>query len=122
MFIFTTIKLDKVRNIKFTIGVQMRMEAELGKRIHVLMAEMTSVEETIKMLWMGLQVDDPSLTYEQVVELVDKYTESSNDVMDAVSKALMVAITGKKGEDFIKTLEGNDEKNVSGPDTTGTSS
>jgi hypothetical protein len=117
----TTIKLDKVREVRFTIGAQIRIENELSRKIHVLMTDM-SLEEAVKMLAVALALEDPELTYEKTLELVERYADSTNAVVECVTKALILAVSGKKGQDFLNSIEGDQGKNASGPATTGTSS
>lgn len=120
---FYNVKLDKERKLKFTIGAQMEIEALLGKKIIVIETDMT-VEEALKMLWIGLKTEDKELTYEQVAEMVEKYLDSSTELIEIVTEALFSGVHGKKGEEFIKTLkkDRDEVKNANGPATTGTNS
>jgi hypothetical protein len=107
--ISTTIKLDKIRPVKFTISLMIKIEREFDKKINDLMLDMT-VDEAVKMLSMALAVDEPAITYEKVIDLINEYNVSLNDVMGPVSKALIRAVTGSKGEAIIKMMEDRTEE------------
>ena len=124
---FETIKLDRERKIRFPMSVQIQIEAISGKRIHDVISE-ADLDLNMKMLLLGLKTEDKDLTAEKLMAIVEEYTDSTQQIADAVASALVKAIAGPKAEQALKDLaealepEDVEEKNLMGPEATGINS
>ncbi|MGL5692442.1 MAG: hypothetical protein ACRCXA_00070 [Peptostreptococcaceae bacterium] len=80
----TLIKLDRNRYLKFNLNSIRVLEKEHNIAFDKLEEEF-SMEAVQKILYVGLLKDDPTLTFEEVGELVD--LENIQVVVDALGKA-----------------------------------
>lgn len=76
------VELDKTRYLRYSLATRKKIRAEFGDE----MAKGVSDERLAKLLWFGLAEDDPTLTVEQVENLIDM--EMLPTVMEAVQKAM----------------------------------
>ena len=81
----TLIKLDKDRYLKFNLNSIRILEKEYGIKFDKLEEEF-SMESVQKILYVGLLKDDPSLTFEEVGELVDM--SNIKAVVEALAESL----------------------------------
>ena len=87
--------LDGVeRRLRFTLRTIRQLKEKLGK---TALEEGVSTDLLAELLWFGLKHNDPSLTVEQVEEMVD--LEQLTEVMDAVAKATGQRSQLVKGEE-----------------------
>ena len=89
---FVPIKLDKPRNFKFSMKVISNIEEQFGKQLMEIPG-MGNGQLTMKnyatVMCEGLKHEDPELTPEKVMDLVDEYS----DIM-TVSEAMWQALNG----------------------------
>ena len=83
------VKLDKSRTLKFTNRAAFELEAELGMPVVEFLSkggEGLGVREITKIVWAGLLHSDPSLTVDQVVDMIPLSNYAS--VAEVAFKAL----------------------------------
>ena len=79
--------LDKERNARLNLGGMKKFHAMTGKSlIHGFDIATLTEEELITLVWISLVEDDPSLTIEQVEQIVD-LSNMGDVVMAFTSKA-----------------------------------
>lgn len=104
MIPFEIIKLDKPRKIRFNISKQIEVEKTTGKKIHELVEDI-GLETATEILLIGLRDGSEQLTKQELIKILDGYAESSNYVVDCVSKALILATSGEKGRKLLEELD-----------------
>ena len=92
---FVRVKLDKERNIRFTIKALMELEEHYSKPYHQFDPANWGLNDIVYLLWLGLKHEDPGLTLDDVVRLVDE-VESLDYVFEKVAEAYGAAFVGKK--------------------------
>lgn len=96
---FTPIKLDKMRNIRFGMRANQLIERTLGiKSFLNLDLDNLSTDEIATLLWAGLVHEDSELTPDKVIDLVDEFSTQSI-VYPIIAKAYIDSI-----------VEGTEEK------------
>lgn len=84
---FTPVKLDKARNICFGFGAMRMFKAMTGKSLTKINFEEEDVEDLIPtMIYCGLKHEDPDLTVEKTVELIDTHL-GFNKTMSLITQA-----------------------------------
>jgi hypothetical protein len=78
------VELDRTRRLRYTFATRRKMIEALGGE-EKLTASLSG-DDLCKVLWYGLQHEDPSLTVEQVEDMVD--LENLSETVTALSKAL----------------------------------
>jgi len=84
---FFPVKLDKMRNFRYGMKAISLIEKKLGKPIGKVDMENLTMEDAAVMIWAGLAHEDPELTPDKVMDLVDEYS-NIQDVLLAMSEAL----------------------------------
>lgn len=96
---FVTIKLDKPRKLRYTINAMATLEDLTGKPFASFVAgfndEGFSFKDLRALVWAGLIDEDPSLTPEDVGNLLDK-AQDLTEVLAKVGEALETAVGGQK--------------------------
>lgn len=96
---FVIIKLDKPRKLRYTINAMATLEDLTGKPFASFVAgfneESFSFKDLRALVWAGLIDEDPSLTPEDVGNLLDK-TQDLTEVLMKVGEALQTALGGQK--------------------------
>lgn len=92
MIPFVTIQLDHLRNLRFGMGAMCRYEAVTGLKLKDMNDEL-SMDTTAKLLWIMLQQEEPTLTLEATIALVDQHAESLPYVIARVAEAVSAAFT-----------------------------
>lgn len=96
MIPYIEITLDKPRKLRFGMGASLNFERTTGIKLTQIEDEM-SFDICAKLLHSMLKQEDPELTFEQTVTLVDEHADSLLDVMTAVTGAIEAAFsTGSK--------------------------
>jgi hypothetical protein len=105
------IELDKTRHLKFTNRAMMAAEREINKQRGASVAERVAIDYLMiaaarqglsgagsfprdlvtVMIWAGLLREDPSLTVEQVVDLIDRSPLSRGKILDCLWEAYQSA-------------------------------
>lgn len=96
---YTTIKLDKSRNLKYGMKALHLVEKTIGTKISGVDFDNLSMNDLAVFVWAGLFHEDTTLTPESVMDLIDEYS-NIEVVLDAMTKALNESFgnseTGKK--------------------------
>jgi len=97
---FVIIKLDKPRKLRYTINAMATLEDLTGKPFASFVnglgnEENFSFKDLRALVWAGLIDEDPSLTPEDVGNLLDK-TQDLTEVLMKVGEALQTALGGQK--------------------------
>jgi hypothetical protein len=90
---FTPFKLDKVRNLRFGMRSLSIVEKELGTNLSKLDMENLTLEQASIMLWAGLLHEDPTLTVDGLMDLIDEHSS-----IEESFSVLAIAITTSFGE------------------------
>ena len=84
---FTPVTLDKARNVSFGFGAMRMFKGMTGKSLTKVNFEEEDVEDLIPtMIYCGLKHEDPELTVEKTVELIDQYL-GVNKTMELITQA-----------------------------------
>lgn len=105
--------LDRPRLMRYNLGAIIRIEETLGKDFADIDFEKLRYKDLSVIIWAGLAGEDPSLTPEKVVRLIDDH----GDLME-VSAAMGAALSDSYGSG-----EGNGQRaaeNGTGPQPTET--
>lgn len=101
---FYPIQLDKMRNFRYGMKAISLIEKKLGKTIAKIDLENLTMEDTAVMIWAGLVHEDPELTPDKVMDLVDDHS-NVQAVLQVMGEAFQAAfgpgkedITGKNGQ------------------------
>ena len=98
---YAVIQLDKPRTLRYTLKSLYILEETVGKPL----AELFNPEEITKLslkavallLWAGLIHEDPALTEEQVVELMDQSSLTLSEMVEVISGAFIEQVSKKVG-------------------------
>jgi hypothetical protein len=71
---YTPIQLDKARNLRYGMKAIHLIEKKLKTTISKLDMENLTMEDTATILWAGLAHEDRDLTPDQVMDLIDEYS------------------------------------------------
>jgi hypothetical protein len=77
------VELDRTRYLRYSLGTLRKIREELGADA---LEKGVADEKLAKVLWYGLVEEDPSITTEQIEQMVDM--ENLQSVLDAVMKAM----------------------------------
>ena len=93
---FVMIDLDKPRKLRFTMGAMVEFEQLTGLAI-LRDGIPQSVDNYSKALWVMLRQEDPELTMEQLMKIIDEHTNGIFDVVKKIDEAMAAGIntTGK---------------------------
>lgn len=92
---FFPVKLDKMRNFRYGMKAISLIEKKLGKPIGKIDLENLTMEDAAVMIWAGLAHEDPDLTPEKVMDLVDEYSDIQT-VFTAMGEAFQAAFGPNK--------------------------
>lgn len=91
------IQLDKMRNFRYGMKAISLIEKKLGKPIGKVDMENLTMEDAAVMIWAGLVHEDPELTPDKVMDLVDEYSDVQT-VLETMGKAFQGAFNQGKAE------------------------
>lgn len=97
---FYPIQLDKMRNFRYGMKAISLIEKKLGKPIGKVDMENLTMEDAAVMIWAGLVHEDPELTPEKVMDLVDEYSDIQT-VLTAMGEAFQGAFGGRTEKDAL---------------------
>lgn len=97
---FYPIQLDKMRNFRYGMKALSLIEKTLGKPISKIDMENLTMEDAAVMIWAGLVHEDPELTPEKVMDLVDEYSDIQT-VLTAMGEAFQGAFGGRTEKDAL---------------------
>lgn len=104
---YTPIKLDKTRNLKFGMRAFYLIEDRLKIKMSQIDYENIGMKELAVIIWAGLFHEDKELTIDKTIDLIDEHTnliELMNVMQEAMSKSFNLDNTASKGQ-------GESEKN-----------
>lgn len=90
---FTAIQLDKTRNLRYGMKALDLIEDKLEKPLSEVNMNKLTTKQLAVFIWAGLAHEDPELTPEKVMDLVDEYSD-----IKIVSEALGKAIQDSFGK------------------------
>jgi hypothetical protein len=91
---YTPIKLDKPRNLRYGMKALSMAEDIMGKPIMTLDLNRITIKDTATLLWCGLVHEDKELSVDIVMDLLDE-CEDIQKVFELVGKALAESFGGK---------------------------
>lgn len=94
---FTPIKLDKVRNLRYGMRAFKIVEDLAGEPIGKIDYEAVTMEKLSILLYAGLAHEDKDLTPDKVIDLVDDYSDIQT-ASEALGKAIQAALLNGKSE------------------------
>lgn len=92
---FTTYQLDKARNLRFTTKALAQIEKKLNIKITKLDQDAIGINELVVILWAGLQHEDPTLTTDKVMDLIDEFS-SIEEASEKISEGFENSFSKKK--------------------------
>ncbi len=95
---FEVIELDKTRKLRFGTAAFMEAEKKLGKSIFKIDYTSLGVTEIAILLYAGLRWEDKSLTFDNILEMLDDRLDNIGDVINKVIDAVISAFPSLKGE------------------------
>lgn len=105
---FIVLDLDKQRKLRFNLSAMVELEETTDIKLSQLEDGETSAKKITQVLWIMLKQEDPDLTFEQTVKLVDEHAPDMLTVINAVNKAVNLAFISK-------TDKGNESPNAKTP-------
>lgn len=89
-----SIKLDKVRKLRFNTHALAELEDALGYPLSKLDTEDVGIKTMVKMFWAGLLHEEPELTYREAADLMDY--SNFVEVSDKIKEALELSFGGSE--------------------------
>lgn len=86
IFIYTPVKLDRMRNFRYGMRALHLIEKSLGMTISKLNFEELTQHQMAVILWAGLQHEDKGLSPDIVIDLVDDHS-SITEITKVMSEA-----------------------------------
>ena len=93
IFIFTPVKLDKMRNFRYGMKALHQIEKLLKIKIMNLNLDELSLYELSVILWAGLVHEDVELTPDKVMDLIDDHSNIT-DISQVMGEAFAIAFGG----------------------------
>lgn len=98
---YIAIKLDKARNLRYSLKALSRIEDELGCSIAAIDFSKISIRQVTTFIWAGLVHEDKDLTVDSVMDIIDDADITLDDLVEKVTEAMDAAMssmgaTGKK--------------------------
>lgn len=92
---FVIYQLDKARNLRFNMKALALIEKKLNTKVSKLNEENIGINEIAVILWAGLQHEDPQLTVDKVMDLVDEYS-SIEEASEKIGEGFNTFFSKKK--------------------------
>jgi len=97
-----TIKLDKERHLKFTLGSMIRFKKSTGKDLRdpeviKTIRESPDIEDLVALYWSCLYWEDKTLTVEQVSDLID--LSNIKELQAKINQAFTLSTPEKEDSD-----------------------
>ncbi|TLN02802.1 gene transfer agent family protein [bacterium] len=95
---YTPIKLDKIRNLRYGFAAIAKIEDRLDIGIAEINLNKIRLSQLATIVWAGLEHEDKNLSPEWVLETIDAYDLSLEEIGKAVGNSLTEAFQseGKK--------------------------
>ena len=98
---YTVIQLDKPRTLRYTLKSLYILEETAGKSLTELFNPEEITKLSLKMvallLWAGLIHEDPEITEEQVIDLMDQSPLTLTEMVEVISSAFVEQVSKKVG-------------------------
>lgn len=91
---FTPIEIDKGRNLRYGMKALSLIEKKFKKPLSSIDFENMTIEETVIIIWAGLVHEDPGLSPDKLLDLIDQ----SGIKMDTLANAMTEALNEAFGE------------------------
>lgn len=104
---YTVYQLDKARNIRYGFKAFHLIEKTIGQKMSNIDFDALSMHDQAVLLWAGLHHEDPTLTPDDVMELVDKHS-TIGEAIRKTGEALAEAF-GAKSDESGKTPAANSQ-------------
>lgn len=93
---YTPIKLDKTRNLRYGMRAIDRVENELGKPIFQIDMANLYMKDMATIIWAGLVHEDTELTIDKTIDIIDDSKLPVTEIFEIASKTLTKAFTGNE--------------------------
>ena len=93
---FTPIQLDKQRNLRYGHKALILVEDSMGRSLSKLNFEDLKLRELTKLLWAGLVHEDPMLTLDQLIDIIDDC--DSMNIIEEIAEKIGLAISEAFGK------------------------
>lgn len=88
------ITLDKARNVRFGMKALSMIEKKMGKPLAKLDLSELTIEDLMVVIWAGLVWEDPELTPEKLLDIVDAMDMPLEEVINMLGEALNESFAG----------------------------
>lgn len=85
---YTQIKLDKSRTLRYTVRSLSRLEEEMDKPLVGMNFDEIRIKDITTILWAGLLHEDPTITVDEVMDILDNHEIKLDYVAEKVGKAI----------------------------------
>lgn len=92
------IKLDKVRNLRYSMRALSIIEKSFGKTIAKIDWNNLMIDELITVLWAGLIHEDKELTQERLFDIIEELGLSYTDLENAITGGLSDSYGDNEGQ------------------------
>lgn len=92
---FQIINLDKPRKLRLGIREAIEYEKAFGKKINEHLVTGIGATDAVNLLWIMLKKEEPGLTVDNVIDLVDNNTDDMDEVFDKVFYTVLKALGAK---------------------------
>lgn len=92
---FVMIELDKPRKLRFSLKAMIEYEELTGNQL-LGNDNDRSMKTLAQKMWVMLRQEDDSLTFDQVIHLIDENSDKVSYFINKVSEATTKAISGEK--------------------------
>lgn len=106
----TPIMLDRPRNFRFKMRALSSIEKKFGKPLAKLNLQECTIDDLTVIIWAGLVWEDPELTPERLMDIIDNADMSLEQILTMITTAMSEAYAGDKsrGEQAQGNSEGAD--------------
>ena len=99
---FTPITIDRPRNLRYGMRALSLVEKKQKKNLASIDFENLTIEESMTIVWAGLVHEDPNLTVDALIDLIDDCGVRMDTIINAMSEAITDAF-GESSEKNPKT-------------------
>lgn len=86
------IELDKLRHVRYTWKSIIDIEHKARQPLRVIINR-GAIEDTLHLLWGGLKTEDPTLTVDQVGDLIQQHLDAGKSWAD-IEKPIVAGLEG----------------------------
>ena len=96
---FTPITIDKGRNLRYGMKALSLIEKKFKKPLSSIDFENMTIEETVIIIWAGLVHEDPGLSPDKLLDLIDESGVKMDTLANAMTEALNEAFGTGNAQD-----------------------